>query len=80
MGWNNISLVEDSYKSSFTSLEGDYYFVHSYEMICSSKKDIIATVNYGKTIVAAIGKENILGVQFHPEKSQKKDKNLSMIF
>ncbi len=72
MGWNNISLVEDSYKSSFTSLEGDYYFVHSYEMVCSSKKDIVATVNYGKTIVAAIGKENILGVQFHPEKSQKK--------
>ena len=37
-------------------------------------------VNYGKEIVAAIGKENLLGVQFHPEKSQKKGKNLLMIF
>ena len=41
-------------------------------MICNKSSDIIATVNYGKEIVAAIGKENLLGVQFHPEKSQKK--------
>ena len=73
MGWNNIRLVDDSYRNSFTSLEGgDYYFVHSFEMVCNSKTDIVATVNYGKEIVAAVGKENILGVQFHPEKSQKK--------
>ncbi len=73
MGWNNITLVDDSYKKSFNSLvEGDYYFVHSYEMYCNRGKNIIATVNYGKEIVAAVGKENILGVQFHPEKSQKK--------
>ena len=49
-------------------------------MVCNREKDIIATVNYGKEIVAAVGKENILGVQFHPEKSQKKDKALLMIF
>ena len=73
MGWNNIKLLNDNYKSPFTSLtNGDYYFVHSYEMICNKSSDIIATVNYGKEIVAAIGKENLLGVQFHPEKSQKK--------
>ena len=73
MGWNNITLVEDCYKKSFNSLvEGDYYFVHSYEMVCNRSKNIIATVNYGKEIVAAVGKENILGVQFHPEKSQNK--------
>ena len=75
MGWNNIRLIDDSYKKSFNSLEeGDYYFVHSYEMICNKSTDIIATVNYGKEIVAAVGKENILGVQFHPEKSQKRTK------
>ena len=73
MGWNNITLVDDSYKKSFNSLvEGDYYFVHSYEMVCNRSKNIIATVNYGKEIVAAVGKENILGVKFHPEKSQNK--------
>ncbi len=73
MGWNNIRLLDNNYKKKFTSLtEGDYYFVHSYEMICNKETDIVATVNYGKEIVAAIGKENLLGVQFHPEKSQKK--------
>ena len=73
IGWNNIKLVDNSYKKSFNSLvEGDYYFVHSYEMVCSRSEDIVATVNYGKEIVAVAGRENILGVQFHPEKSQKK--------
>jgi imidazoleglycerol phosphate synthase glutamine amidotransferase subunit HisH len=43
-------------------------------MVCSRGDDIVATVNYGKEIVAVAGRENILGVQFHPEKSQKKQK------
>ena len=73
MGWNNIRLIDNNYRNAFASLEnGDYYFVHSFEMICNKSSDIIATVNYGKEIVAAVGKENILGVQFHPEKSQEK--------
>ena len=72
MGWNNIKLVNNSYKKSFSSmLKGDFYFVHSYEMKCNNKQDILATVNYGKEIVAAVCKENIIGVQFHPEKSQE---------
>ena len=72
MGWNNIKLVILSFKKSFSSMlsKGDFYFVHSYEMKCNNKKDILATVNYGKEIVAAVCKENIIGVQFHPEKSQ----------
>ena len=47
-----------------------FYFVHSYEFIACSEKDIVATTNHGKNIVAAIAKENIIGLQFHPEKSQ----------
>ena len=54
--------------------DGDYYFVHSYEMICNKSSDIIATVNYGEEIVAMIGKENLLSVQFHPEKVKKRAK------
>ena len=77
MGWNNITLVDDNYKKSFNSLvEGDYYFVHSYEMICN-KKDIIATVNYGKEIVAAVGKENIIRCSISSEKSQKKGQKIN---
>ena len=77
MGWNNIKLINNFYKKAFTSMiKGDFYFVHSYEMICNNKKDIIATVDYGKEVVAAVCKENILGVQFHPEKSQDQGKKL----
>ena len=73
MGWNSIRLIDNNYKKPFNSLiNGDYYFVHSYEMICKRSTDIIANVKYGKEIVAVVGKENVLGVQFHPEKSQDK--------
>ena len=47
------------------------YFIHSYELIVKQKDFIIATTSYGKSITAAIEKENIFGTQFHPEKSQK---------
>ena len=77
MGWNDINLTDKRYKKSFSSLENeDFYFVHSYEMICKDNSDIIAHVNYGKKIVAAICRENILGVQFHPEKSQEQGQKL----
>ena len=45
-------------------------------IVHTNKNDIIATVNYGKEIVAAVCKENILGVQFHPEKSQEQGQKL----
>ena len=47
------------------------YFVHSYNFICKDKKNIIATCDYQQKITAVVGKENIIGTQFHPEKSQK---------
>ena len=48
-------------KTFFFFSKGDYYFVHSYEMVCNKSSDIVATVKYGKEIVASVGKENILG-------------------
>lgn len=47
------------------------YFVHSYHCAMQHEKDIIATTDYGGTVTAAIARENIHGVQFHPEKSQE---------
>ena len=76
MGWNTVFMENKEIKDNFKALDNkDFYFVHSYKMVCKNKSDILASVSYGKKIVAAICKENIIGVQFHPEKSQKEGLN-----
>ena len=47
------------------------YFVHSYNFVCQNNKNVLATCNYEQKITAIVGKENIIGTQFHPEKSQQ---------
>lgn len=71
MGWNNLYPLQ-SQLSLFPSINGElrYYFAHSYHIDCSSE-DVVATAEYGYRFVAAIKKENIFGVQFHPEKSHQ---------
>jgi len=49
----------------------NYYFTHSYHLNCLQKEDVVAEANYGLDFVSIIGKKNIYGVQFHPEKSLK---------
>ena len=75
MGWNNVFLEKKSKESQFPSLKNnDFYFVHSYHMKCNNKNEVLASTNYGEKIVSAVIKNNLLGVQFHPEKSQEKGK------
>ena len=75
MGWNNVYLENKSKEKDFPSLKNnDFYFVHSYHMKCRNKNEVLASTNYGKKIVSAVIKDNLLGVQFHPEKSQEKGK------
>ncbi len=70
MGWNDVQMEKEDHLKSFSSLnKKNFYFVHSYHMICK-KNNILASTTYGEKIVAAVFKENIIGVQFHPEKSQ----------
>ena len=70
MGWNDV-FIEGVCKKTFSSLDNNnFYFVHSYHMQCNNENEVLASVNYGEKLVAAICKDNILGVQFHPEKSQ----------
>lgn len=63
LGWNALH-------STHPSLNGDVYFIHSYKAV--TKKNVVATADYGQEVVAIVQKDNILGIQFHPEKSGKK--------
>ena len=68
IGWNNINIIDYSYFQSIK--DTNFYFVHSYCFEADDHKDILATVDYEFNIAAVVGRENILGTQFHPEKSQ----------
>ncbi len=70
VGWNTLSVIKNN--PLFLKLKNNpsFYFDHSYYLECD-KAYVSAECFYGKKIVAAIQKDNIFGVQFHPEKSQK---------
>ena len=69
--WNSINIKN---KSELTkNLEGinDFYFVHSYKFDVKNEDEINARTEYGENFCSIVNKDNIYGVQFHPEKSQK---------
>ncbi|MGB0498863.1 MAG: imidazole glycerol phosphate synthase subunit HisH [Rubricella sp.] len=70
MGWN--ALAFDRPHPLFRGVEegAHAYFVHSYHYLPQDPGDRIATVHYGQSVTAALGRDNIFGTQFHPEKSQ----------
>jgi len=69
MGWNNIVMKKGSVLLREITDEDFFYFVHSYFVQCNENEDILFTTNYGIDFVSGFQKENIFGVQFHPEKS-----------
>ena len=71
IGWNEVVFAKPS--ALFTDIPSgkDFYFVHSYHLVCSNEQDIIAHTNYCGSFISAVRKKNIFGVQFHPEKSQR---------
>lgn len=71
MGWNELK-IETQHPVFAGINSGDHvYFVHSYHLDPDSNDTLLATVDYGGPITAAVGRDNIIGTQFHPEKSQK---------
>lgn len=69
MGWNDVALTPHERNSSLLE-EGEAYFLHSYHFVPDSGHDIAAMTDHGGGLVAAVARDNIVGVQFHPEKSQ----------
>lgn len=70
MGWNDLIL--DGEHPVFDGIKtGDHaYFVHSYHMVVTNPEQRLAHVEYGGDVTAVVGHDNMIGLQFHPEKSQ----------
>ncbi len=69
MGWNTIDIIKPNPLISYEEEEQRFYFVHSYHTVCNNQQDVLATTHHGYEITAAFSRDNIFGVQFHPEKS-----------
>ena len=70
MGWNELMLSRAHPVFAGLAKNAHAYFVHSYCIKPTSPSDILATTDYGGSVVAAVARDNIVGTQFHPEKSQ----------
>jgi glutamine amidotransferase len=71
MGWNTVRIVRDNPLFRNMGEEPRFYFVHSYHLVCADPMDVLTVTNYGNDFVSSVGRGNIYGTQFHPEKSHK---------
>ncbi|HJO73211.1 MAG TPA: imidazole glycerol phosphate synthase subunit HisH [Rhodospirillales bacterium] len=71
MGWNELAMTAPGHPVLAGIAPGAHaYFVHSYALVCTEPAHVLATVEYGGSVTAAVGRDNMIGTQFHPEKSQ----------
>ena len=79
IGWNTIHLTKPHpvFQGIETGIDGLHaYFVHSYHLAATNSEDVLAVTEYGGAMTAAVAKDNMVGTQFHPEKSQTLGLNL----
>jgi glutamine amidotransferase len=69
MGWNDVDIKKDNSLFRDVDLTTGFYFVHSYHVVCNNPDDILCETTYKNSFVSAIQRDNLTGVQFHPEKS-----------
>lgn len=70
MGWNSIEPTVSATPPALP-VSGRFYFVHSYHAVCAEEASVAGWATHGYRFAAAVGRDNIFGVQFHPEKSHK---------
>lgn len=71
VGWNELKFdPEDWLFKGIPGRQTDFYFVHSFHMICRDPGDVAATSDHGGEITAVVRRDNLVAAQFHPEKSQ----------
>src|SRR5690606_23857069 len=70
VGWNSVEQVCPCVLFEDLRPNEDFYFVHSYHFEAEHESDVVAITQYGGAITAAVARDNIFGMQFHPEKSR----------
>lgn len=70
IGWNDCTIHRSSALTEGLGSSPEFYFVHSYHFVPENSKDLVATSVYGESVTAIVESGNVMGVQFHPEKSQ----------
>lgn len=71
VGWNEVRVLNESSLFNRIENDSDFYFVHSYHVVPKIKEQILAVTDYCGSFVSVINRNNVYGVQFHPEKSGK---------
>ena len=71
MGWNMVKPIKNNPLIPYATEEQRFYFVHSYKVVLDDMNFLIGSTNYGEDFCSAFQKNNIFGIQFHPEKSHK---------
>ena len=71
MGWNELAAARPHPVLGGLPAGAHMYFVHGYHIACDDPGHILATTDYGEPLAAAVGRDNMIGTQFHPEKSQQ---------
>ncbi len=69
VGWNQVSIQKNSLLMKEIPDNSEFYFVHSYHFVCNQQIDVLNISEYDYKFVSAVEKDNIFGVQYHPEKS-----------
>ena len=69
MMWNNLEIKKTCPLIENYAADSQYYFVHSYYMNCKNEEDVVAVTNYNVAFTSVVQRKNIIGMQFHPEKS-----------
>jgi glutamine amidotransferase len=69
MGWNSLEIKKNSPLLKNIGPDAVFYFAHSFHVVCADGENILATTRYGMEFVSCFQRDNIFGIQFHPEKS-----------
>jgi glutamine amidotransferase len=70
MGWNELAIEREHPVFAGVAAGTHTYFVHSYHLAVGDRADLVATADYAQALTAAVARDNMVGTQFHPEKSQ----------